>query len=348
VHVLLIVLLLAVATAAVAVRSVSGDAKGGPADVALPDGIRGAADVEGPATLGPLSAPPSRPVSMDAELAAKGYEVPEAANVYAVRVLEGPEGRIYEQFEAGGGALGVDFWPASSIKVLAALGALDFVHSLGFTGAATIAFDDGLPSQTLRSIYEPAIRDSSNYDYDLLVRIAGLDHLNNEFLTARNGFPVTSISRSYGGLDFEESPAMILEEGGKRAYVPVRKAEGTPECTGNCSNLFEMAESVRRIVLHDQIPEERFDLDPVDVKALAGALQRAEGFFPAAVTRALGSGAKIWSKPGDAAELDCLDVAFIESRTGRRFLVAASVPHSAGGCEVLSRLARGVLELIST
>jgi hypothetical protein len=348
-HVLLIVLLLAVATAVVAVRSVSGEAKGGAAEAALPRGIEGVADVEGPATLGPLAAPPSRPVSMDAPLKARGYQVPEAANVYAIRVLEGPEGRVYEQFEAGGGAMAVDFWPASSIKVLAALGALDFVRSLGFTGAATIAFDDGLPSQTLRSIYEPAIRDSSNYDYDLLVRIAGLDRLNSEFLTARNGFPVTSISRSYGGLDFDESPAMILEEGGKRTYVPVRKAELAPECgTGNCSNLFEMAESVRRIVLHDQIPmEQRFDLDPVDVKALAGALQKAEGFFPASVTRVLGSGAKIWSKPGDAAELDCLDVALIESRTGRRFLVAASVPHAAGGCEALSRLGRGVLELLS-
>ncbi|MDQ4089690.1 MAG: hypothetical protein M3163_05235 [Actinomycetota bacterium] len=348
-HVLLIVLLLAVATAVVAMRSVSDDAKGEPAEVALPTGFEGAAEVEGPGTLGPLAAPPSRPVSMGAELAAAGYEVPESANVYAVRVMEGPEGRIYEQFEAGGGALAVDFWPASSIKVLAALGALDFLRSLGFTGAATVAFDDGLPSQTLRSIYEPAIRDSSNYEYDLLVRIAGLDWLNGEFLTARNGFPVTSISRSYGGLAFDESPAMILEEGGKRAYVPVRKAEREPECSaGNCSNLFEMAESVRRIVLHDQIPvEQRFDLDAADVKALAGALQKAEGFFPAAVTRALGSGAKIWSKPGDAAELDCLDVAFIESRTGRRFLVAASVPHSAGGCEVLARLARGVLELLS-
>lgn len=344
VHVLLILLLLAAGTALAAIRSVSDEA-----GVALPGDIRGAVDVEGPATLGPLSAPPSRPVSIDAVLKAKGYEVPEAANVYGVRVMEGPEGRIYEQFEAGGGALGVDFWPASSIKVLAALGALDFARSLGFTGAATIAFDDGLPSQTLRSIYEPAIRDSSNYDYDLLVRIAGLDRLNSEFLTARNGFPVTSISRSYGGLAFDESPAMVLEEGGRRVYVPVRKAELAPECgTGNCSNLFEMAESVRRIVLHDQIPaEQRFDLDPVDVKALASALQKAEGFFPAAVTRVLGSGAKIWSKPGDAAELDCLDVAFIESRTGRRFLVAASVPHRSGGCEALSRLARGILEQLS-
>lgn len=341
-HVLLILLLLAVASAALAVRTVGGDAKG---TVSLAGEIE---EATSEASLGPLSGPPSRPVNLDDDLKAKGYEVPADANVYAVRVVEGAEGRIYEQFEAGGGALADDFWPASSIKVLAALGALDLARSLGFTGAATVAFDDGLPSQTLRSIYEPAIRDSSNYDYDLLVRIAGLDRLNEEFLTARNGFPVTSISRSYGGLPFDESPAMVFEEAGRRAYVPVRKAERTPECEGNCSNLFEMAESVRRIVLHEEIPvEQRFDLDITDVKALASALQKAEGFFPAAVTRALGAGAKIWSKPGDAVDLDCLDVAFIQSRTGRRFLVAASVPHSSGGCEVLTRLARGVLERLS-
>lgn len=343
VHVLLIVALLAVASATVAVRS--GRAEGGTKTVHLTGDVREAA---GQDSLGPLSRPPSRPISLDADLAAKGYEMPEDANVYAVRVIEGPEGRIYEQFEAGGGALADDFWPASSIKVLAALGALDFARSLGFTGGATITFDDGLPSQTLRSIYEPAIRDSSNYDYDLLVRIAGLDYLNDEFLTARNGFPVTSINRSYGGLPFNESPAMVFEEGGRRAYVPVRKSNRSPECAGNCSNLFEMAESVRRIVLHDDLPvEQRFDLDPGDVNALSNALQKAEGFFPAAVQRVLGAGAKIWSKPGDAAELDCLDVAFIQSRTGRRFLVAASVPHSSGGCEALAKLARGVLERLA-
>jgi hypothetical protein len=342
-HVVLIVtMLVAGSAAAAAVRSSTT-----PATTTV-EVLRGIGADSGEESLGPLSGPPSRPVGLDADLRAKGYTVPAGANVYAVRVVEGPEGRVYEQYEAGGGALADDFWPASSIKVLAALGALDLARSLGFTGAATVAFDDGLPSQTLRSIYEPAIRDSSNYDYDLLVRIAGLDRLNEEFLTAANGFPVTSISRSYGGLPFDESPAMVFEEGDRRAYVPPRTAELAPECTGNCSNLFEMAESVRRIVLHDEIPpEQRFDLDPTDVKALATALQKAEGFFPAAVTRALGAGATIWSKPGDAAELDCLDVAFIQSRTGRRFLVAASVPHSSGGCVALSRLARGVLERLS-
>ncbi|MGI8810881.1 MAG: serine hydrolase [Acidimicrobiales bacterium] len=353
-HVLLIVLLLAVGCATVAVRSL-GENRGGsrrPGSLVLPERISEASAPEGPGRLGPLAGPPSRPVSLDAALKLNGYDVPENANLYAVRVVEGPElGRIYEQYEAGGGALAVDFWPASSIKVLAALGALDFVRSLGFTGAATVTFDgdDEEPSRTLRSIYEPAIRDSSNYDYDLLVRIAGLDRLNGEFLTAHNGFAVTSITQSYSGLELDESPGMILEERGRRTYVPARKAGRAPECEpGNCSNLFEMTESVRRIVLSDLLPpEQRFDLDPADLEDLAGALLAAEGFFGDAVTAALGKGARIYSKPGDAAGLDCLDVTLVESKRGKRFLLAATVPHSSGGCDALGRLAEGVLRLLS-
>jgi hypothetical protein len=340
-HVALILALLVAGSATVAIRTA---ANGGDA-AALAHGRRDGTATDG---LGPLSGPPSRPVTLDADLRTIGHDVPEGANVYAVRLVEGPEGRVYEQYEAGGGALAVNFWPASSIKVLAALGALDFARSLGYSGAAAVSFDGGGPSRTLRSIYQAAIRDSSNFDYDLLVRIAGRDYLNNEFLIARNGFPVTSISRSYSGLELAESPALILTEGGKRTSVPARKAEVEPECPGNCSNLFEMTESVRRIVLNDQLPpEQRFDLDPADLKELASALLNAQGFFTTAVQGALGTGARIYSKPGDADGLDCLDVAFIQAKGGDRFLLAATVPHRSGGCDALSRLARGVLELLS-
>ncbi|MDQ4067996.1 MAG: hypothetical protein M3203_00720, partial [Actinomycetota bacterium] len=102
VHVLLIVLLLAVACAVIVLRLGTGEARRRPL-VVLPDDLRQATLTEAHAGLGPLSAPPSRPVPLDSDLAAAGYEVPEGANVYAVRVLEGPEGRVYQQYQAGGG-----------------------------------------------------------------------------------------------------------------------------------------------------------------------------------------------------------------------------------------------------
>ena len=362
VHALLIVVCLAVACAAVAVRSFG---EGRALSVVLPKPTRAATVTDTPPVVDPQSAPPTPPVSLDAALAARGYEMPEHSSVYAVRIVPGPEGRVYQQYQAGGGALADDFWPASSIKVLAALGALDFARSLGFTGAATVTFDDGGGGggadggaggggnggepRTLRSIYEAAIRDSSNYDYDQLVLIAGVDRLNSQFLTARNGFPSTSITRPYDGTDFGQSPPMTLEEGDKVTHVPARKTELKPECeAGNCSNLFELAESVRRVVLNDELPpEQRFDLDPADLADMSQALLDAQGFFPPAVATALGDGAKIYAKPGDAPDYDCLDVALIESAGGQRYLLAGTVPHASGGCDALVALATQVLEILA-
>jgi len=287
--------------------------------------------------------------SIDRRLADAGYDLPPHSLVYGARVEMGPDGLTYRHFEAGGGALGNDFWPASSIKVLAALGALDFARSLGYTGDAMVVLGVEEEARTLKSIYEEAVRDSSNEAYDLLVQVAGRDRLNNRFLTPANGFPVTSISRSYAGADLEESPAMILEQGDRRTYVPKRTATLDPECdAGNCSNLFEMTESVRRVVLNDEIPPgERFDIDRGDLAALTQALLDAKGFFLDAVNETLGPDVRVYAKPGDAEDRDCLDVALIEADGGRRYLLSASVPHSAGGCDALAELATQVLRTLA-
>lgn len=344
-HALLIVVSLGAASGAVVLRSGVGGAQSATSGgLASPTTLAGSA--RGPA---PPSAPFGAPESLDARLVAAGYEIPPHGVVYAAQVRRGPDGPTYRQFEAGKGALAVDFWPASSIKVLAALGALDFARSLGFTGEALVALDIGERARTLRSIYEGAIKDSSNEDYDLLVEIAGRDRLNSQFLNAAHGFPATSITRSYAGADFESSPPMILAQGDRRTYVPERSAKLKPECkAGNCTNLFELTESVRRIVLNDEIPIwERFDLDRSDVAGLTQALLGAEGFFPGAVAKTVGPDARIYDKPGDAAGLDCLDVALIEGNDGRRYLLSASVPHSEGGCDALLALATGVLKLVA-
>ena len=150
------------------------------------------------ASVGARAKPFSNPTSIDAALAATGYRFPPGASVYAAKVTREAGGLAYEDFEGGGGALERDFWPASSIKVLAALGALEFVGQQGFTGAATVSFGNGAP-RTIRSIYDDALRLSSNSDYDLLVEIAGVDWLNEQFLIPARGFPVTVIQRSYTG-----------------------------------------------------------------------------------------------------------------------------------------------------
>jgi hypothetical protein len=297
----------------------------------------------------PRFAPFSNPTSIDAALVAAGYRFPPGAAVYAAKITKEAGGLAYEDYEGGGGALAKNFWPASSIKVLAAVGALEFVAKQGFTGAATVSFGSGAP-RTIRSIYDAAIRISSNSDYDLLVEIAGVDWLNKEFLTPARGFPVTVIQRSYTvGGNLRVQPAMTLTEGARKVTIPARNGRVDTDCPqGQCSNLYEMSESVRRVVLHYEIPQdERFQIAPADATALMSALLGAEGWFEPAVAKVVGTTAKIYGKPGQVPGRDCLDVAVIESRSGQRFLLAATVPERQGGCPALVNLANAVLKLLT-
>jgi hypothetical protein len=337
--------LLVVAGAAVSVR------RAGPPTPAFIGGSRMSPAGSDASTTAPAArrAPLSAPTSLDAALAAAGAPVPPGADVYAARIGADAGGPTYDDYVAGGGALDTDFWPASSIKVLAAAGALEHLAALGYTGAATVTFADTGSSSTVRAIYDAAIRDSSNEDYDLLVEIAGVDWLNREFLTPARGFPVTVIQHSYTVGGMLDSPAVAVAQDGRRSVLPARAASAVPECpAGNCSDLLEMSESVRRVVMNDEIPAgDRFRIDRADVAGLAAALRGAEGFFGPAVVQVLGRGATIYSKPGEVLGRDCLDVTLIETPTGRRYLLSATVPEDQGGCDALVDLGAGVLRLLT-
>ncbi len=340
--------LLIVAGGAVAVRSSAG-----PTTLAFIAGGRavggGAVAASATRPVGPNALPLSSPKALESALNALGFRVPPGAAVYAAKITREGGGLAYDDYQAGDGALAANFWPASSIKLLAAIGALEFVGRQGFSGAATVRFGSG-PARTIRSIYDGAIRVSSNADYDVLVRLAGTDWLNNEFLTPARGFPVTVIQKSYTAAgNVRSTPAVTISEAGRTATLPARAARldaGCPQV--NCSNLFEMSESIRRVVLHDEIPEaQRFRISRADAAGLTDALLGAEGWFEPAVARVLGPAARIYGKPGWVPGNDCLDVTLIEAR-GQRFLLSATVPERAGGCTALVTLASNVLRALST
>ncbi len=298
--------------------------------------------------VGPNALPLSNPKQLETALSASGYPLPVGASVYAAKITREGGSLAYDDYQAGGGALAANFWPASSLKLLAAVGALELVGAQGFTGAATVRFGNGAP-RTIRSIYDGAIRISSNSDYDVLVRLAGVDWLNNQFLTPARGFPVTVIQKSYtAGGNVRSTPAVTLSEGGRTVTIPARTAGRDASCAQvNCSNLFEMSESVRRVVLHGEIPEsERFRISAPDAAALTDALLGAEGWFEPAVARVLGPTARIYGKPGWVRANDCLDVTLIEAR-GQRYLLSATVPERAGGCPALVTLAQNVLRVLT-
>ncbi len=282
--------------------------------------------------------------------AASGYALPAGTELMAVRVTEGPEGRPgYVFYEAGDGAFSDDFWPASTVKLLSSIGALERVHELGFTSDAYVTFDSGY-ADTLSMIVRRAIRISSNEDYDRTVRIAGLTRLNDVFLTPERGFDLTAIQASYSGMGVTSSPGITFEEGGRSQHVPgyTNAARGRcPSGGNNCTTLFELLEGARRILLDGEIPEEeRFALDPRDVTLLRRNLCGATpSFFESGATRALGPGATICHKPGWVPSRDCLDHGMIvDPVTGERIFLAAATP--SGGrsdCPMLAPMAEEAL-----
>lgn len=284
--------------------------------------------------------------SIDSTTIDAAVQLPPGANVLAARVIDGGLTPAYEFYQGGGGAFTNDFFVASSIKLLAAVGALEFARSQGLTGEASV---DG--GATIHDIYDAAIRWSSNEDYSELVRIAGVEYLNGQFLP-NHGFGATVIQEAYGEDEqVAYSPEMTLSEGDTEVDVPARETDESYGCGGeNCTDLFDLADAMRRVTLDAEIPAaERFRLAPSDVAGLQDALLGASGWFEPGVHRLFGPDARIFSKPGWVGGLDCVDTAFVDDvASGHRYLLAASVPDRDGeGCDVLSDVAYDVLSVVS-
>jgi len=274
--------------------------------------------------------------------AESGFALPAGSEAYAARIVPGVDGPAYELHEAGGGAFSEDFWPASTVKLLSAIAALERVHELGFTSAAHVTFDSGFEDE-LSAIVDRAIRVSSNIDYVRTFRLTGFDRMNEGFLDVERGFPRTVLQRSYeSGVSVRAVPGFTLTEDGRSAYVPASSSSASYGCPpdGNCASLFELGEGVRRVVLDAEIPtRERFAIAPTDHAGVMDALCSATpSFFASGVSRALGGGARICHKPGWVPNNDCLDHGIVEDTApGDPFPKRASVPMgpTLSDCEVL-------------
>ena len=181
------------------------------------------------------------------------------------------------------------WWPASTVKLFAAIAALEKARHLGFSSRAELTFhyDDGDVTRPLRSIVEKAITLSNNRSFDKLVEFVGFDGLNKGFFTKKNGFKQTVMLRSYTGRwryeDTEHGsnrhspPITIVGRNGKTLEIEARHGKGTYDCKdqGNCTTLAELSLAMRRVMMHEHLPEgERFFLGKGELALLRYSMKR--------------------------------------------------------------------------
>lgn len=187
-----------------------------------------------------------------------------------------------------------DFWPASTIKLFAAIAALERVNEKSF-GLDTVAIfehqqEDGTwsldASRTVREMISEIFRRSSNEDYTFLLRLAGLDWINTRLLVKERGFPGSAIMRGYSKdrpwayvREERQRVRLLATESGRqdviehvwsgRSYSRERGCTILDPETGNVTTPRELAECLRKLLYHEQLPEaERFRLSVDQVQFL--------------------------------------------------------------------------------
>lgn len=180
-----------------------------------------------------------------------------------------------------------DFWPASTIKLYAAIGALERVQENGLGLDTSITFEHRSPdgwrldcARSLREMLHAVFSRSSNEDYTLLLRAAGIDYLNTSLLTPERGFPSSALMRGYvkgrpceyvreeaqrvrliSSSDPQKSTTIDHLWSG-RSYSAERGCTVIDTRTGNVTTARELVDCLRRLLFHEQIPDgERFHLN---------------------------------------------------------------------------------------
>ncbi len=196
-------------------------------------------------------------------------------------------GPVFREYAYADTADRTDFWVASTIKVYTVTAALVLLDEYGLSLDAEATFfrrgdgDDPWTEDatvTFRRMIFDVFDHSSNSDYTLLLRFAGVDWLNTEFFTARHGLANTALLVGYVSdrpyrYGLGEEQRIVVRDGDvevERTHlwsgVPYDDEVGCAFRYGtraNCSPPAEMTEHMRRLMFHEELPpEERFDVDP--------------------------------------------------------------------------------------
>lgn len=289
---------------------------------------------------------------------------PGAAPVYSVH-----------HYQDSGGV--VDFWPASTIKLYAVLGALERLHEAGHGLETTVQFARRAEggrwvndcARTVPEMLSEVFVRSSNEDYTLLLRMTGRDWLNGQFLIPGRGFQYSALMRGYVTRRpyvyraDEAQRVTVLSAAGTdiwehswagRFWAQERGATVIDAKTGNCTSTGDLAECLRRVMFHEFIPAaERFRISD----GMIAFLREGGDGFCGLETKAPDSGPYAWEQSGEVVysrarffhksglisnyvlELACVDD---RAQSGRAVILALSA--NTGKEDVMRHLCRAALE----
>ncbi|MBL9133898.1 MAG: hypothetical protein JNG86_21985, partial [Verrucomicrobiaceae bacterium] len=235
------------------------------------------------------------------------------------------EGRPdFEWHDYRGTGMKQDFWPASTIKLYAAIAACELLHEHGLGLDATATFHhqerNGKwvtdAARTPAEMISEVFRRSSNEDYTLLLRLCGIDRVNTAFLTPERGFPRSALMRGYVSARpwmygreeaqrirlsaADSSNTLTLEHHwGGRFYAEERGCTIIDAKTGNVTTTRELCDTLRRVLFHSEIAEgERFRISAEQARFLReGDAQRG---FCGLETHGAESGPVAWEDATEA------------------------------------------------
>ncbi|MCA9666712.1 MAG: hypothetical protein KC503_14030, partial [Myxococcales bacterium] len=272
--------------------------------------------------------------------AAQRYEPPEDALLIGARIVPGVGQPAFVYYSLGSSGFRYSYplkwFPASTVKLAASVGALMTLHKLGLSGAARVHFTEpgGTYTGPVEALYREALLHSNNDCYNRLMMIAGFDAINGTLLDTRWGLPYMTLQSRYGrihpGSSLRRSPDIVYIEGKRRGTIASRYGNARfPQCASvaNCVAFFELQEVLRRVVLHHELPtRERFPIATRDVDKINAILLKARNRLKPGPRHALGHQALIYNSVGRIPGRDLLENAYIvDSVDKRRYLLALLV-----------------------
>lgn len=269
----------------------------------------------------------------------RGFSAPRQFKALVVEITfnSGRSAVVRERrFAYGDTADDTDWNPASSIKLFAAVAALQRARDMGFSNDAVVTFHGRRDRTfTLGELIDSAIGPSDNLAYNRLVQFVGYDQMNGQFLSSRNGLRHTSLRRAYQPSDwmeqgesssFRDTPRITIREGARSHEIPARSGSAATACSAAaCTTMFDLAELMRRLMLQEQLPpNQSFNLPQPDLIALRRTMraERSRGEEVVdALARDFGADARFYHKAGFAGDWYSDNVYIFDPHSGQAWIV---------------------------